>query len=106
MREAGRSFDDDVTALMHVVGIIFDNDISACGSNAARLARAYEAKYGTRIGSPATTEHVRLRRPGRPRCSGGSPVWPPSGGSPRSSTARYSPSRGRLAAARPTPEPR
>ena len=62
MREEGRSFGDDVTAMMHVFGIIFDADISACSSNAAQLARAYEVTYGTRIGSPGISDGRKLRR--------------------------------------------
>ena len=51
MREYGRALGKCETAMMFVFGLIFDGEIKASGLNAARLARAYEAKYGTRIGT-------------------------------------------------------
>ena len=51
MREHGRSLGRCETAMMLVFGLIFDDEIEASGSNAARLARAYDPKYGRRIGA-------------------------------------------------------
>ena len=50
MREYGRSLGRHETAMMFVFGLIFDDEIEASDSNASRLARAYKAKYNTRIG--------------------------------------------------------
>lgn len=62
MREHGRSLIQCETAMMHVFGLIFDDDIEASGSNASRLAKAYEAKYGTRVGAPNISDGRKLSR--------------------------------------------
>ena len=51
MRRHGRSLGKCGTVMTLVFGLIFDDEIEASGSNAARLARAYEARYGSRIGA-------------------------------------------------------
>ena len=62
MREHGRSLGNCETAMMHVVGVIFDDEIEASGSNASRLAKAYEAKYGSPVGAPNLSDGRKLKR--------------------------------------------
>lgn len=62
MREHGRALHQCETAMMHVFGILFDGEIEACGANAARLARAYEAKYGHAVGAPNISDGRKLKR--------------------------------------------
>ena len=62
MREHGRSLGKCETAMMHVFGLIFDDDIEASGTNASRLALAYEVKYGSPVGAPNISDGRKLNR--------------------------------------------
>ena len=62
MREHGRALGNCETAMMHVFGVIFDDEIEASASNASRLAKAYEAKYGSSVGAPNISDGRKLKR--------------------------------------------
>ena len=62
MREHGRALGNCETAMMHVFGAIFDDEIEASGSNASRLAKAYQACYGNSVGAPNISDGRKLKR--------------------------------------------
>ena len=62
MREHGRALGNCETAMMHVFGALFDDEIETSGSNASRLTRLYEDKYGRAVSSPNISDGRKLKR--------------------------------------------
>ena len=62
LRDMRDSADDgDLTAMTHLFGIIFNDDISECGTNAAQIAQEYNRRH-TKIGGEPISDGRKLAR--------------------------------------------
>lgn len=61
MRKHGETYGNNMTVMTHLFGIVFTNDIGACGMNPTNLAETFADQYGT-TAPRALTEGVKLEK--------------------------------------------